>query len=319
MAARKTTLYDSPGLFTAEMLGETEIPADLPNPNTPPPVDDAIQFISFGSGSSGNCSYIGDKRNGFLIDAGVDPKFVEKTLHDKCISMEQVRGILLTHDHGDHVRHVYSFLRNHRHMLAYCTPRVLNGLLRRHSISRRIRDYHRAIYKEFEFQIGNFTITPFEVSHDGSDNCGFFIQHGRSSMAVATDLGCITPRADFYMRQVNFLVIESNYDREMLRNGTYQDFLKARILADNGHLDNVVSAQYVAEVWRPALTHVFLCHLSQDNNRPEIAFNAHRTALAAKNPDLKIGDGMRENLTDVQLVVLPRYDATPLFTLRPKS
>lgn len=318
MAAKKNQ-YDSPGLFTAEMLGETEIPADRPGEGTPPPDDDAIQFISFGSGSSGNCAYIGDKRNGFLIDAGVDPAFVERTLKEKGIDMERVRGVLLTHDHGDHVRYVYCILRNHKHILAYCTPKVLNGLLRRHSISRRIRDYHRAIYKEFEFAIGNFTITPFEVSHDGTDNCGFFIQHGRNTMAVATDLGSITPRADFYMRQVNFLMIESNYDEKMLREGAYHDHLKARILAENGHLDNKVSAQFVADVWKPGLSHIFLCHLSNDNNRPEIALNAHKNALTQKHPELAIGDGLRENITDVEVVVLPRYETTPLFTLKARQ
>lgn len=313
----KQNQFDSPGLFTAEMLGETEIPADLPAPNRELPADnDTFFFISFGSGSSGNCAYVGDRDGGFLIDAGIDSMTVVNTLRNHGIPMTKVRGILLTHDHGDHVRYVYSFLRNNRHMHVFCTPKTMNGLLRRHSISRRIREYHRAIYKEFEFQIGNFTITPFDVSHDGTDNCGFFISHGSARMAVATDLGTITDRVRFYMSQVNVMVIESNYDLQMLREGTYPDHLKARIIADNGHLDNEVSARFVAQQWTPQLTHVFLCHLSHDNNRPEKAFNAHRRALLDAHPDLKIGDGLRENLTDLQLVVLPRFDATPLYGFR---
>lgn len=317
-SSKKAQQFDSPGLFTAEMLGETTVNADLPSPLLPAVNDEAISFMSIGSGSSGNCAYVGDSKGGFLIDAGVDPATVEKALHNKGISMTHVRGILLTHDHGDHVRHVYSFLRNHRHMLVYCTPKVMNGLLRRHSISRRIRDYHRAIYKEFEFAAGNFTVTPFEVSHDGSDNCGFFIAHGGAAMAVATDLGCITPRVEHYMQRANFIVIESNYDHKMLVEGAYHDHLKARILADSGHLDNKVSAEFVAGLWTPRLSHIFLCHLSHDNNRPEVAFHEHRHALRTLHPEITVGDGMQEHLSDVQLIVLPRYDATPLYTLRIK-
>lgn len=319
MAPRKPSKqqFDSPGLFTSEMLGETVTNAETPlGPIAVNPADEAIRFISFGSGSSGNCSYIGDSKSGFLIDAGIDPMKVEKDLNERGIDITKVRGILLTHDHGDHVRFIYSLLRNHRHMLVYCTPKIMNGVLRRHSISRRIRDYHRAIYKEFEFKIGNFVITPFEVSHDGTDNCGFFINHGSYSMAVATDLGCITERVRFYMSQVNFTVIESNYDHEMLMTGNYPDYLKARIIADHGHLDNCASAEFVAEVWTPKLSHVFLCHLSQDNNRPEKAQEAFLRAFAQKHPELTLGDGLRENLTDLQVMVLPRFDATQLFILR---
>lgn len=319
MAPRKPLKqqFDSPGLFTAEMLGETLTNAETPlGPIAPPPSDESIKFMSFGSGSSGNCSYVGDSQGGFLIDAGVDPQTVVKELHERGIEMTKVRGILLTHDHGDHVRYIYSFLRNNRHLLVYCTPKIMNGVLRRHSISRRIRDYHRAIYKEFEFKIGNFLITPFEVSHDGTDNCGFFITHGPYSMAVATDLGCITERVRFYMSQVNFMVIESNYDREMLMTGNYPDYLKARIMAEHGHLDNQDSAAFVAEMWTPKLTHVFLCHLSQDNNTPEKAIDAFSNEFEKKHPELTLGDGLRENFSDVQLMVLPRYNATQLFVLR---
>ncbi|MCM1310207.1 MAG: MBL fold metallo-hydrolase [Bacteroides sp.] len=317
MSAKKIQQYDSPGLFTEEMLGEQTISADAPLGNLEVKDDDPIQFMSFGSGSSGNCSYIGDKTGGFLIDAGVDPAKVENELKDRGIDMTRVRGILLTHDHGDHVRYVYSFLRNNRHMLVYCTPKVMNGILRRHSISRRIRDYHRAIYKEFEYSIGNFIVTPFDVSHDGTDNCGFFITHGNATMAVATDLGCITERVRYYMSRVNFMVLESNYDLDMLRTGSYPDYLKARIEAEQGHLDNVVSAEFAAGVWSQQLSHIFLCHLSHDNNRPEKAVNAYRKAFNEKHPELSIGDGLREHLSDLQVIVLPRFDATPLYVLRP--
>lgn len=308
-----------PELFSPELLGETplisarkEDDAELSGRH------EAILFMSFGSGSSGNCSYVGDERSGFLIDAGVEGAIVENALRNVGISMTAVKGILLTHDHGDHVRYVYSLLRNHRHLLVYCTPRVLNGMLRRHSLSRRVKDYHRAIYKEFEFTIGNFTITPFEVMHDGSDNCGFHIKHGGLTMAVATDLGCISERVNHYFTDVNFMVIESNYDRTMLLNGSYPDYLKARIEHETGHLDNAVSAAFVSKKFHPSLRYVFLCHLSNDNNTPQLAVEAHSAAVSADNPSLKIGDGTCENLTDLEIIALPRFEPTPLYFLRRK-
>ncbi len=323
MSSRKgiTHNYDSPGLFTSEMLGESEpLPADGPaGPIELQPIEEPVFYISFGSGSSGNCAYVGDRSGGFLIDAGIDAPRVESVLKGHGIPMTAVRGVVLTHDHGDHVRFVYQLLRNNRHMLVYCTPKMLNGMLRRHSLSRRIKDYHRAIYKEFEFRIGNFVLIPFETNHDGTDNCGFFITHGQAAMAIATDLGEITERVAYYMKHVNYMVIESNYDREMLLHGAYPDHLKARIAAPTGHLDNAVSSEFVASVWTPRLSHVFLCHLSHDNNKPEVARLAHVNALQAAHPGLKIGNGDQENLTDMQLIVLPRYDATPLYVLRPRA
>jgi len=274
---------------------------------------DKIFYMSFGSGSSGNCTYIGDRECGFLIDAGIDGEHVERVLLANGIGMNQVKGIFLTHDHGDHVRYAYNILRRNRHMRLYCTPKALNGLLRRHNISRRIKDYHEPIYKEFEVKLGRFTLTPFEVMHDGTDNAGYFITHGDMRFALATDLGCISPRVEHYMRQAQFIMIESNYDAEMLRVGSYPEYLKSRIRADNGHLDNVVSAAFIDSIYTPQLRYLFLCHLSFDNNTPRQAREVFENALAHRG--IRIGDGTSELTTDLQLIVLPRYEATPLYAL----
>lgn len=277
---------------------------------------DKLNFISFGSGSSGNCAYIGDTSGGLLIDAGVEADKIVDELRRYGIKMDHIRGILLTHDHSDHVRYVYPLVRKRPHIGVYCTPRVLNGMLRRHNISNRIKDYHRPIYKEHPFKVGNFEITAFEVLHDGTDNAGFFITRGRHALAVATDLGCVSERADYYMRRANHLMIEANYDSAMLAAGTYPEYLKARIRSDNGHLDNAVTAEYLARVYTPALRNIFLCHLSRDNNRPEIALNAVETALAAIG--VRVGNGSNtpyDRSAPLQLMALPRFDSTGLITL----
>lgn len=282
---------------------------------------DTIVFMSFGSGSSGNCSYIGGRSGGLLIDAGVDIDKVRDGLKSNGLTFDDVKGVCLTHDHSDHVRYVYSLVRKYPHIGVYCTPKTLGGIMRRHSISRRLKDYHRPIYKEFAFKIGDFELTAFEVSHDGTDNSGYFITHGEHTFAIATDLGCITPRVEYYMRQARYIVIESNYDREMLDNGPYPMHLKARIAADSGHLDNRVTGEFLAGIMSLHLTHVFLCHLSQDNNLPAKALATVGDALRRAGVE-SIGDGtetLEMKDRQVQLVALPRFDASRLYTLRIKS
>ena len=270
---------------------------------------DRVFFMSFGSGSSGNCAYIGDRNSGFLVDAGIDAKKVTSTLQANGITMDRIHGIILTHDHHDHISQAYAILRANRHIRLYCTPRTFNGILRRHNVSRRIKDYHQPIYKEFTFKLGNFEITPFEVLHDGADNAGFFITHTSGhTMAVATDLGCISPRVDFYMRQADSIVIEANYDPHMLATGSYPEYLKARIAADNGHLDNNVTAAFISEIISPRLRNLYLCHLSHDNNLPQIALHTIEEAISQRDDALILLQGLR-------LVALPRYAATPLYTL----
>lgn len=279
--------------------------------------DRRMLFISFGSGSSGNSCYVGTRTEGVLIDAGVDHKKIEAEMQRNGLNMNNVKGIILTHDHGDHVRYAYALLRTNRHIALYCTPRVLNGILRRHNVSRRIKDYHHAIYKEIPFQLGGFEITAFEVDHDGSDNMGFFITAPDFKFAVATDLGNISERVDYYMRQATHIMIESNYDLTMLMRGHYPEYLKARIVADNGHLDNKVTATYLASIYRPELKYVFLCHLSNDNNTPAIATEAVTDALATIG--VTAGDGTNSpeaSMAPIQVMALPRFDSTGIVTLR---
>lgn len=320
-----------PELPVHESIADFAVHIDKTPPSAPPAATEAeidraalperhepLLFISFGSGSSGNCAYIGTRREGVLIDAGIDPEKVYEAMRRNGLSPDCIRGVCLTHDHSDHVRYVYKTVRKRPETGIYCTPRCLNGLLRRHNISRRVRDYHRPIYKEFPFTVAGLTITAFDVSHDGTDNCGFYIESRGHTFAVATDLGCITDRVDHYMRLARYIMIESNYDSTMLANGPYPQYLKARIAADNGHLDNEVSAAFVRSIYTPRLRHVFLCHLSQDNNTPDIAVSTQRRALLEAGA-AGVGDcsgSLESRDMAVQLMALPRYDASQLMSLR---
>ncbi len=271
-----------------------------------------LRFISFGSGSSGNCSYIGTSTCGFLIDGGVDNNFVTKELARAGIDISTIKGIFLTHDHADHVRFSYALLRRNPHMRLYATARTIDGILRRHNISRRIKDYHTPIYKEHEYTFDGITILPFETSHDGTDNCGFYVTFNDFAFSIATDMGMITPRADYYMRRSNALVIESNYDDQMLTEGRYTEHLKARIRSNTGHMENSVTAKYLTDIYTRNLSHIFLCHLSEDNNTPETALATSLNALRTIEIRPAVSSAEIPEKT-VFITPLPRYTSSELY------
>jgi phosphoribosyl 1,2-cyclic phosphodiesterase len=284
------------------------------------PADRLLYYLSIGSGSSGNCCYLGTKKGGVLIDAGVKTDIVEAALRSNGIDLKKVTAVVLTHDHSDHVKYVYTLVRNNKHMRVFCTNRVLSGIMRRHSISKRLKDFHMPIFKEIPFTIGELEVTAFEVPHDGSDNMGFSIAFDNRRFVLATDLGAVTERARHYMSRANYLVIEANYDLQMLRLGRYPEYLKARIQTESGHMDNTQTASFLKEIISPRLQYIFLCHLSQDNNTPNKALAAVRDALQEAG---KIVGNAEETIADrqadVQLMALPRFESTRLFVFRPRQ
>lgn len=276
-----------------------------------------LYYCSFGSGSSGNSCYIGSQKAGIIIDVGIRAEDIQRGLAANGVDMSHVKGILLTHDHADHVKYVYTLLRSNKHVKLFCTNRVLNGMLRKHGISKRIKEYHVPIFKEIPFKIFDFDITAFDVPHDGSDNMGFSLDFDNKKFVIATDLGEITDRARHYMSMADYLMIEANYDLHMLRTGRYPEYLKARIESDHGHLDNRQTARFLTEIYSKKLKYVFLCHLSKDNNTPQLALKTVREALEAKG--LKVGraqETFEDRKADLQLADLPRFDSTRWFVFR---
>lgn len=283
-----------------------------------PSADQRIFFQSFGSGSSGNCCFVGTANGGLLIDAGIREDAVEMILKSNGIGMNKIKGILLTHDHNDHVKYAYKFLRNYKGISLFCTNRVMNGILRHHNVSRRIKDFHIPVFKEIPFKVGDFEVTAFETSHDGTDNMGFSLNYQGRNFVLATDMGVVTPRARHYISRANHLVIEANYDLQMLVEGRYPEYLKARIRTATGHMQNEETADFLKEIYSPALRHIFLCHLSKENNTPSKALIAVRNSL--ESIGLKVGNGdesLEDRGSDVSLVVLPRTEPSRWHIFRP--
>lgn len=246
-----------------------------------------FQFFSVGSGSSGNCYYVGTEEYGFLIDVGVGIRNIKRALKDNGLSIEKIWGIFITHDHTDHIRSA-GILGEKFNIPIYTTREVHEGINRNFHIEPKLQTSRKYIKKGESVIIRDFSFNAFPVSHDASDSMGFTVTFGKHCLVIATDLGYIGKEAADQIAKANYLVIEANYDDLMLKNGPYPYPLKQRVRSHTGHLCNDHTALFLADNWHPGLTHVFLCHLSQDNNTPELAYQTVLNALETKGIELKV-------------------------------
>lgn len=238
------------------------------------------KFFSIGSGSSGNCSYLGTREYGILIDAGVGIRTIKKALREYGVSFDKIIAVLITHDHADHIKMV-GYFGDKCNIPIYATQAVHEGILRNRAVQVGLHQSRRIIEKETPFFIKDFKITAFEVPHDSIDNVGFHIELDEQVFVLATDIGRITDTIKRYASQAHHLVIEANYDDYMLQAGRYPYYLKQRITNGMGHLSNQHSAAFIASIYNERMQNIWLCHLSQDNNHPELAYKTVELALAA--------------------------------------
>lgn len=230
-----------------------------------------LKFISFGSGSCGNCYYLYTEAYGIIIDIGIGIRKLKKYFSDYGLSIHKVRYILVSHDHADHVKSVGS-LSSSLGLPVYATETVHQGIRRNYCVRKKIEPENvRIINKGEEMKLDDFTITTFTVPHDSLDNIGFKIKYGDVTFCLMTDIGHVTPDIEAAVSEADYLVIEANHDEEMLRTGPYSDYLKGRVAGANGHLSNRVCAETLRKNATSKLKHVWLCHLSEENNHPELA------------------------------------------------
>ena len=231
-----------------------------------------IRFISLASGSSGNCYYLGTETYGILIDAGIPSRTIRKTLKDFGIGIETIRAVFITHDHADHIKAVGG-LGEKLCIPIYATARVHEGINRSYCMTEKLTQKSaRFLEKGKPVQIEDFKIEAFEVPHDGTDNVGYLVECDGKVFCFITDIGHITPTVADYVARAHYLVLEANYDEEMLAHGPYPQYLKDRITGPNGHLSNKAAAKFLVENLTEHLKYIWLCHLSRENNHPELAY-----------------------------------------------
>ena len=230
-----------------------------------------LKFISFGSGSSGNCYYLYTETDGLIIDIGVGLRTLKKHFRDYGLSLSSIHYVLITHDHADHIKSVGSI--SHEYNLPiYATENVHEGIDRNYCITRKLPStMRRVLVPGHPLQLGSFLVTPFSVPHDATENVGYLVKVDNVNFCIITDVGEVTDEIKQYIIQADYLVIEANHDIEMLEQGPYPQHLKDRIRSKIGHLSNKDCGIAIAENMKEGLHHVWLCHLSEENNHPELA------------------------------------------------
>jgi phosphoribosyl 1,2-cyclic phosphodiesterase len=223
-----------------------------------------MQVSVLASGSKGNSTFVEMDGMRVLIDAGISARRIRKSLDEINVNVADLDGIFLTHEHRDHISglttlskqyHLPIFTRRDTFQSMYCVDTIPADCFNEIGAA---------------MQLGSITIGAFNISHDAADPVGYTLQGNEGKCTVATDLGFVTSSVQEALDNSDVLVLEANHDPELLKNGSYPWALKQRILSNRGHLSNSDAAWALVRMQKKH-TRVFLAHLSEENNRPEVA------------------------------------------------
>ncbi|HYG03544.1 MAG TPA: MBL fold metallo-hydrolase [Chryseosolibacter sp.] len=227
----------------------------------------SLFIASLNSGSNGNCYYIGNQEEAILIDGGISCRETEKRLKRIGLSIKNVKAIFISHEHGDHIHGVSSISKKFQ-IPVYLSP--LTQANARVELSDKLIFHFKA---HEPVSIGNLTIHPFQKNHDASDPHSFTVANESVTIGIFTDIGVVCENVKRYFSQCHAAFLESNYDDEMLERGSYPYFLKERIRGNKGHLSNAQALELFQQHRAPFMSHLFLSHLSRDNNSPKLVKN----------------------------------------------
>lgn len=234
------------------------------------------RFCSLFSSSSGNSTFISSASTSILVDAGVSAKRMVKALTDREIDPKTIGGIFITHEHIDHVNAV-RILATNNGIPVYATEGTLEALEESGVLNGK---FPVNVMPEEGVAVGDLFIKSFKTPHDSRESCGYTVTlpDGQKA-AIATDIGHMTEEIMQNLKGSGLVMLESNHDEGMLRNGPYPYYLKRRILSDVGHLSNNACAEAVTELLKSGTVRFFLGHLSRDNNFPALAYETSASAL----------------------------------------
>lgn len=224
----------------------------------------SLFVASLNSGSNGNCYYLGNGDDHILVDGGISCRETEKRLKRLGLTLKKVKAVFITHEHGDHVHGVSSISKKYKIPVYITTNTRQNGRLE-------LREELTVSFKPYDpVTIGNISITAFPKAHDASDPHSFIVECLGVKVGVFTDIGIACSHVTSNFKQCHAAFLESNYDTDMLAMGSYPWHLKERIRGGKGHLSNDQAKQLVVDHKPSFMTHLFLSHLSQDNNSPKL-------------------------------------------------
>lgn len=261
-----------------------------------------MRLCSIASGSSGNCIYVGDDSTHLLVDTGISRKRVEEGLKTLGVKGEELDGILITHEHIDHIQGLGVFSRKYE-IPIYATKGTIEGIRGMASLGKIPGGLLHEVAADKKFRLGDMEIEPFAISHDAREPSGYRIGNGQKEVAVATDLGVYDDYTVRHLRDLNALVLEANHDIHMLEVGPYPYPLKRRVMGEKGHLSNESSGRLLNDILHDGLQYVVLGHLSKENNYAELAYETVKLEITLgdnpyKGEDIPIMVAKRDAVSD---------------------
>ncbi|MEH6304151.1 MBL fold metallo-hydrolase [Olivibacter sp. CPCC 100613] len=253
----------------------------------------SLYVTSINSGSNGNCYYVGNGNEAILIDAGISCREIERRMARLGLSIQRIKAIFISHEHSDHIKGLC------RLSLKYHIPVYINQETLRATGFFIPPDQLRIFHSSAPIQVGDLQITPFAKYHDAVDPYSFVVEGGDIRVGVFTDIGRVCERVQYHFSQCHAVFLEANYDEELLDRGRYPYFLKNRIRGGHGHLSNKQALELFLNYRTQALSHLFLSHLSKDNNCPDLVaelFSAHANGI--------------------KIMVASRYEESPIFEIK---
>ena len=265
-----------------------------------------MRMCSIASGSSGNCIYVGSDHTHLLVDTGISRKRIEEGLKKLDIKGEEIDGVLITHEHSDHIQGLGVLSRKYE-LPIYATKGTIEGISGSTSLGKMPDGLFHTIRADEPFRLGDIEVKPFAISHDACEPTGYRFECGGRSAAVATDLGKYDEYTVSNLTGLDAVLLEANHDIHMLEVGGYPYYLKQRILGDTGHLSNELSGRLLCDILHDNLKHIILGHLSKENNYARLAYETVKLEVTLgdndyKGEDLDMFVAGRDSVSDIIMV-----------------
>lgn len=248
-----------------------------------------MRLCSIASGSSGNCVYVGSDATHLLMDVGISGKRTEAGLNALGLSMRDIDGICITHEHADHISGLGAIARKYG-LPIYATAGTIAAIRESASLGKIDEALFHAIVPDERFTVKDITVYPMRISHDAADPVAYRMSHDGKKIGVITDLGCYSDYTVACLQGLDFLYLEANHDVRMLEAGPYPYYLKRRILGERGHLSNEAAGRLLGLLMHDKLQAVALGHLSKENNLPELAYESVRVEVALSQRRHQVSD-----------------------------